>query len=344
MGVFSGHSYGVIRLYTVVLRPRYQEGWVPSWKGTKQYRGRCEDGIEVVSNFTMIMDATRIQDGTFVMMKQIRKRDHPFEVDIATWLSSEPQRSDPQNHCVPIYEVLQPPDDPDMHILVMPVLTPFDNPRFDTVGEVVAFFTQIFEGMKYMHAHNVTHRDCAPNNIMMDASPIVKEPFHPIRPNKKRDFSASAVYLSRTQHPVKYYLIDFGMSVKYGPEDRRLERSVFGADKTVPEFQRRDAPNCDPFPVDVYCIGNLIRTSFTERGLEFMEPLVADMVNSDPALRPTMDEVVNRFEEIVARLSSWKLRSRVVHEKDVFGVVHSNSHWLRRLQLVIGRYPPIPMP
>ncbi|KAJ7449470.1 hypothetical protein B0H11DRAFT_2078783 [Mycena galericulata] len=99
-----------------VLRPRYQEGWVPSWKGTKKYHGRCEDGIAVMQK---IMDATRIQDGNFVMMKQIRKKDHPFEVDLATWLSAEPQRSDPQNHCVPIYEVLQLPDDPDMHILVM---------------------------------------------------------------------------------------------------------------------------------------------------------------------------------------------------------------------------------
>jgi hypothetical protein len=34
------------------------------------------------------------------------------------------------------------------------------------------------------------------------------------------------------------------------------------------------------------------------KGFEFMEALVADMVQDDPTKRPTMDEVVTRFSDI----------------------------------------------
>ena len=40
---------------------------------------------------------------------------------------------------------LQPPDDEDMLILVMPLLRWYDDPRFDTLGEAVHFFDQIFK-------------------------------------------------------------------------------------------------------------------------------------------------------------------------------------------------------
>ena len=48
-----------------------------------------------------------------------------------------------------------------------------------------------------------------------------------------------------------------------------------------------------------------------------MSQLVQDMVQPDPSNRPTIDQVAERFEEIRAHLSWWKLRSRVV-KKDEF--------------------------
>lgn len=42
-----------------------------------------------------------------------------------------------------------------------------------------------------------------------------------------------------------------------------------------------------------------------------MELLVADMVKTNPARRPTMDRVVARFSEIRSKLSTWKLRLRM---------------------------------
>jgi hypothetical protein len=91
------------------------------------------------------MDAIRISDGAFVTLKRVNRTDHPHETAIASFLSSEPLRSDPHNYCVPVYEVLAVPDLPDEEILVTPTLRKFDDPRFDTVGEAMECLRQIFQ-------------------------------------------------------------------------------------------------------------------------------------------------------------------------------------------------------
>jgi hypothetical protein len=80
-----------------------------------------------------------------------------------------------------------------------------------------------------------------------------------------------------------------------------------------------------------------------KKGLEFMKPLVADMVNDDPKQRPPMDEVVTRFGDITKRLSSWKLRSRVRSRKEgVLGrLIRSMAHWTKQINQIIRQVPPI---
>lgn len=77
-----------------------------------------------------------------------------------------------------------------------------------------------------------------------------------------------------------------------------------------------------------------------------MRPLVADMMQEDPAKRPTMEEVISRFDTILASLSTWKLRSRVVKKDDnpVIGAFRSLAHWVRRVGFVIRRVPALPVP
>lgn len=91
------------------------------------------------------MDATRISDGECVMLKRVSVIKHPDEVEITRYFSSEPLASHPRNHCIPLYDVLEPPDDPELVIIVLPYLRHYDSPRFKTVGETVEFFRQIFE-------------------------------------------------------------------------------------------------------------------------------------------------------------------------------------------------------
>jgi hypothetical protein len=79
------------------------------------------------------------------MMKRISKSYHPSEVEIAQLFSANSLASDPRNHCIQILEVLQDPEDEDLAVMVMPFLRPYDNPRFETFGEAVECFRQLFE-------------------------------------------------------------------------------------------------------------------------------------------------------------------------------------------------------
>jgi len=152
------------------------------------------------------MDATRVSDGEVVALKHISTKFHPYEVDIGRMFSREPLASDPRNHCVPIYEVLQFPDDSDSVLLVMPLLRSYNNPRFDTVGETVEFFRQVIEGLQFMHDQHVAHRDCMNLNIMMDPKPLFPKMFHPQEPSRAIDFKGRLKHYTRTARPTKYYL------------------------------------------------------------------------------------------------------------------------------------------
>lgn len=96
-------------------------------------------------------------------------------------------------------------------------------------------------------------------NIMMDPRRMYPQMFHPRSFDDARDLNGPAKHHSRTARPPKYYFIDFGISRQYDPGDEPpLEWPIWGGDKTVPEYQHSDDP-CDPFPTDIYYIGNMIR-------------------------------------------------------------------------------------
>ncbi|KAJ7143387.1 kinase-like domain-containing protein [Mycena crocata] len=325
------------------LRPRYSPDWVASWLGTSKYYIDCEDGQSGLSH--VVMDATRISDGTFVMLKQIRRSKHPNEVKLCAMFNAEPLKSDPRNHCVPLYEILKVPDDDDMVLMVMPFLSKWNIPEFYTIREIVDFVGQAIEGLQFIHKQNVAHRDCKMDNILMDCGPLYPEPRHPVRASMKRDWSGPAKHLTRTQRPVKYYIVDFGLTQKYHPDrPRPLDPPGFGGDQTVPEFQ--SGALCDSFAVDVYCLGNTFREMLLERsmfsrgtkGLGFLRPLVQEMVQDDPKLRPTMDQVAEKFTRIRSRLHWWTLRARAadIEEGAVVGFFSSVFHWVKQ-GLTLGR-------
>ncbi|KAH9834890.1 uncharacterized protein C8Q71DRAFT_797679 [Rhodofomes roseus] len=306
-----------IREHGYVLRPRYAPDWKPSWLDSQR------------TLVDTILDATQQSDGMLVTLKAIDTAVHPFEVEIGQFLSSEQSTKDPRNHCVRILEVLQEPSELNKSMIVMPFLKKFDAPDF------------------------LTNRD--------DWRGL---------PSFTRDFSGWARHCSRTERPPRYFYIDFGLSRKCDPADGPpLELPVFGGDRTVPEFQEDgyDVP-ADPFRTDIYYLGNLIRTTFSKasirtptlrcmaytnpeylqeyRGFEFIEQLVADMVQSDPQKRPTIAEVETRFDAISRELSWWKLRTRLVYKDEtVFErAVLSTVHFFRTAKFLAKRRPPIPTP
>jgi hypothetical protein len=96
------------------------------------------------------MDATRRCDGKHVMLKKVYADEWPHELIITQLFSSREFARDPHNHCVPLLDVIEMP--PNGHkLMVMPFLRPFNNPRFQTFGEFVAFFIQICEVGSFQH-------------------------------------------------------------------------------------------------------------------------------------------------------------------------------------------------
>jgi hypothetical protein len=139
-----------------MLRPRFCPGWKPSWAGTDKNPRRFEDGISLrvsvdtsaswlleLMRFKMreCIDATRISDGRPVMLKSLPPEEGSDELDINKILSTVSLFSNPRNHCVPLLDVIRLPSDPP--IIVNPLLRPFYDPRLQTFGEFVTFFTQI---------------------------------------------------------------------------------------------------------------------------------------------------------------------------------------------------------
>jgi len=82
------------------------------------------------------------------------------------------------------------------------------------------------------------------------------------------------------------------------------------------------------------------------RGFEFIQPLITDMVQEDPTKRPKMDEVVTRFADIKKRLSTWKLRSRMARNNEVWPLAawRAFHHWRRTMGYVFTRRAAIPEP
>lgn len=91
-----------------------------------------------------MLDATRTDDGNHVMLKKFAPSSGTAEAEIALLFSGEPHLSNPKNHCIPT-TVLGVPDEEDVQLLVMPLLQSWEEPKFDTIGEVVDFFHQVFE-------------------------------------------------------------------------------------------------------------------------------------------------------------------------------------------------------
>lgn len=126
--------------------------------------------------------------------------------------------------------------------------------------------------------------DCKVDNFMADTVPLFKHPPHPSRPYMRRDYRGEvSLRTSRTRKPVRYYLVDFGLSEVCRPEDAPFLRlPPWGGDKSVPEFSLPNAKPCDPFAVDVYCIGNSIRTYYTD--VRFLTFGIMSLINNNTGL------------------------------------------------------------
>ncbi|EIW83477.1 hypothetical protein CONPUDRAFT_136476 [Coniophora puteana RWD-64-598 SS2] len=325
------------------LRSRWAPGWTASWKTAPKKDKRLCDDYQFMPH-AQLMDATRISDHKRVLLKLLRPSYSRYEQEIQAFFSEEPRASNPRNHCIPLLETLNVPDEDGAHILVMPILRKYDSPAFDTIGEALGCIQQIFEGLQFMHHNNVAHRDISSFNLMMDDSMFMEE-FHPANPKYTRDLTRSARYTSRTWKCPKYYLIDFGLSRRFQEGEPHIDIRVLGGIKTVPEARSNDP--YDPFHADIYCLGHWVQEEFIKarNGFEFLQPLTNDMTQEDASKRPSIDEAVSRLQNVIQGLSAWKLRSRVSKRRGnpIIGLARLIKHWPNRVVYICSQRPAIPV-
>ncbi|KAK0190746.1 kinase-like domain-containing protein [Armillaria mellea] len=315
------------------IHPKYN----PTWTPTSELEEK--EANVLLPRFTLA-SALRVKNNEPVILKQVEINTPEFE--LAVFFSSPPLSTDLRNHCVPIYDVLQ---FGKYGIIVMPQLRLFNDAPFDTVGEVLECFRQILEGVQFMHQHHVAHRDCTLRNIMMDPTKMYPEGFHPGRPWMTADYSEFvSPRLTRAQCWPRYYLVDFGLSRRYDPTAGIPDEPVIcGEDKTAPEHHDDSRDSCNPFPTDIYYIGNILREYFIDAtkyghdrrlGLEFLRPLMQEMVQDDPTRRPTIDEVVKRFHDLTQSLSYLHLRS-LVQLSDANSILYPVNHFGRWMKFTL---------
>ncbi|KAJ7141178.1 hypothetical protein C8R44DRAFT_827715 [Mycena epipterygia] len=341
-----------------MLRPRYRVGWIPSlvcyWGSLHLFPFSYPS--EGIQQTTRTLDAVRVSDGAVVLLKKAEVQDHPDELTIRNFLSLDPLSKDSKSRFLPFLEVLNPPSIPGTQLLVMKLLRKYDDPRFDTIGEAVDFFRQIFEVDEVIFKFSLRLK-----TLELLGLQFMHKNLHQ---SQNRDL------------PPKYYFIDFGISFRSDPSlvGAQPAMPVDGGDKSVPEHEGDGFSfSTDPFVTDMYFLDNLIRTEFLDVrpktkavivkltpvfrdssmryvkrpsrfGFEFMRPLVDEMVKRNSKERPTIDQVVERFKSIVDGLSTWKLRSRARgrEEHTILSLPRIVRHWYRRIGFTVRKAPAIP--
>ncbi|KAI0057009.1 hypothetical protein BV25DRAFT_1920542 [Artomyces pyxidatus] len=311
-----------------LLRPRYRPGWTPSWKTTGESILNVEDVIPSPAREHPI-DATCLSDGRLVYIKRVVTGD--LESTIATTLSSDALRRDPANHSVPILDHFDDPDKEGTSYIVMPFLRLMDDSEFNYVGEILDFGEQILEGLVFLHQQGVAHMDCSQKNLMMDATAMYPDGYHPVNDLLLPDISGYAPYLSRLSVGVRYYYVDFGISSLIPQGAPALVLGTLGRDQEVPELSD-DVPY-DPFKVDIFTIGNVFRREFYDKysNVGFLKPFIECMTRRNPASRPTANKMLMKWRAMRQRTSvlrrHWRLAER--REPYIWTAVVSLIHLVR---------------
>ncbi|KAJ7108588.1 hypothetical protein C8R44DRAFT_884648 [Mycena epipterygia] len=294
-----------------MLRRRYRPGWVPDVLTTGKTAWDCEDAIPAWGE---VLDATRISDGAPVVLKIVPT----FSPDtrISWFLTNEPGA---EKHALPCLELI--PMYAEFAFMVMPRMRDCsDPPYFETVREFMEFLEQVLELSSlliYLHSKNIAHRDICTNNIVVDPSQTIPGGAHFSAPHRTSDGvtllaaidpSSGRPYMqSRTQAgPMKYYFIDFGLSVRFPPgvENRELVTGEYGRLRSrVPEISA--TVPYDAFKVDVRLVGEMLRHEFLSvyTGLDYIVPLVRKLRRRDPARRPDAAGALVLFRALVSGLS-----------------------------------------
>ncbi|KAJ3903927.1 kinase-like domain-containing protein [Lentinula edodes] len=215
----------------------------------------------------------RIVDGTKVMVKAVHRESR--ELDIIRFLSSPAMRRQPMNHCIPVLDLIDVPED-DIAFIVMEQwsshLVINDAPC--CLQLFLSAVRQCIEHCLFMHMHQIAHLDISIRNVLTD-------------------------------HRGHYAYIDFELSRRFDASDAR----VSGRRGTELPPECGHEAFYDPYKVDVWALAILILRACKLTGFcipELIE-LVKPMLYDDPAQRPSMELIMHAFNHMTSSISPQRL-------------------------------------
>ncbi|KAF5384209.1 hypothetical protein D9615_003101 [Tricholomella constricta] len=285
------------------LRPRYNPGWIATWLKEEKVNkdiSLFEDCLNLHRGKN-VPDAVRISDGLRVVLKRVETRSN--EISIAQYLALPHLRSDPRNHTVPIVDILLLPNEDEHAIVVMPQLLHFNQLPFRRLGELTDALRQFFEGLDFLHDHNITHRDACYYNLTMDGSKVVPRGLHFMADKTHDGVTRKIEWNDRSSvGPIQYYLIDFGLSERFPVRPTEFYIvGQHGQDRSVPEHKREGT--YDPFKVDIYQLGNVVmRLIEIYEGLEPLLGIATALTRKNPDERLPLREAIDQLGRIPKRV------------------------------------------
>lgn len=96
----------------------------------------------------------------------------------------------------------------------------------------------------------------------MDGTPLYPHGHHPVRTSSTVDGIYNAHPLSRIDHPVRYYFIDFGISTRFALGESTMVVGAKGREKELPELSRTVKYNA--LQADIFILGNLYKHNLLE--------------------------------------------------------------------------------
>jgi hypothetical protein len=97
---------------------------------------------------------------------------------------------------------------------------------------------------------------------MMDARPLYPQGWHFAKGTHAPNGIDGVTPLARIDHPVRYIIIDYELSIRFQPGQSHLINAPGGRDGDAPEISLYKDRSYDAFKLDVFTVGNLINDEF----------------------------------------------------------------------------------
>jgi len=249
----------------------------------------------------------RDQLGRDVVVKLISNASVPSnELKVLQYLNTEPVRSDPRNHTIPVIEYLN------ISNLIFVVMPRWDGAfccGFDTVEEIMHCAQSFLEVFEFLHEHRIVHRDCLAQNAGYNVCVEM--------------YQGSDITGTRRPSEARYALYDFGASLLYA-KDTPLETTHPGWKDWGWRIRGVHAPShpYSPFQFDVWCLGLVLQryVRHIENIVPELGPFFSKITDLHPSQGFTAQQALAEFKRIYSGLTPSQLAEPVTTRRWKNGV------------------------